>query len=288
MEFLTDWINEFLKGLLIDGIMSNLGGLFDSVNSRVGEIATTVGTPPASWNPGVFSMIRSLSETVVLPIAGLILTFIATYELISLIVDKNNLHDIDTWIFFKWIFKTFMAVMILSNAFNIVMAVFDVAQQVVNNAAGLISGNTAVTPGMLADLEATLQGMEIGPLIGLWLQTIFVGFTIQALNIVIFVIVYGRLIEIYMLTSLAPVPLATLSSHEFGGMGQNYFKSLCAIGFQGLLIMVCIAIYAVLVQGIATSGDPIYAIWTTIGYTVLLCFTLFKTGSVAKSVLGAH
>ena len=288
MDFLTDWITEFIKNLLIDGIMSNLSGVFDNVNNQVGEIAAQVGTPPTAWNPGVFALIRSLSETVVLPVAGLILTFISTYELISLIVEKNNLNDLDSWIFFKWIFKTFLAVTILSNTFNVVMAVFDVAQHIVDSASGLITGSTAVTLDMLADLEASLQGMDIGPLIGLWLQTIFVGFTMQILNIVIFVIVYGRLIEIYMLTSLAPIPLATLSNKEFGGMGQNYFKSLCAIGFQGFLIMVCIAIYAVLVQGIATGGDPTSAVWTVVGYTVLLCFTLFKTGSIAKSVLGAH
>jgi len=288
MGFLTDWLNDWLKGLLIDGIMGNLGGLFDNVNTRVGEIATQVGTSPASWNAGVFSLIRQLSETVVLPIAGLILTFVATYELISLIIEKNNLHDIDTWIFFKWVFKTFMAVMILTNTFNIVMGVFDVAQSVVNSAGGLVSGSTAVTPDMLATLEADLQAMEIGPLLGLWLQSLIIGFTMTALNIVIFVIVYGRMIEIYLLTSLAPIPFATLSNREFGSMGQNYLKSLCAVGFQGLLILVCVAIYAVLIQGIATGGDPIGAIWGCIGYTVLLCFTMFKTGSLAKAVFNTH
>jgi len=288
MGFLTDWIVDFIKGLLIDGIMGNLGGLFDTVNNRVGEIATTVGTPPAAWQPGVFSLIRNLSETVVLPIAGIVLTFLATYELINLIVDKNNLNEVDTWIFFKWIFKTFIAVMILSNTFDIVMAVFDVSQNVINNAGGLIAGSTEVTLDMMATFEAELWDMSTGALLGLWFQTLFVGITMHALNIVIFIIVYGRMIEIFLMTSLAPIPLATLSNREFGGMGQNYFKALCAIGLQGLLILVCVGIYAVLVQGIATGGNPIGAVWTVIGYTVLLCFTLFKTGSVAKSILGAH
>lgn len=288
MGFLTDWITEWLKGLLIDGILGNLGGLFDNVNNQVGEIATQVGTTPAAWNAGVFSLIRQLSETVVLPIAGLILTFVATYELIQLIVEKNNLHDLDTWIFFKWIFKTFVAIMILSNTFNAVMAVFDVSQHVINNAAGLISGSTAVTPNMMATLEAELQLMDIGPLIGLWLQSFVIQIVVVAINIVVFVILYGRMLEIYMLSSLAPIPFATLSNREFGSMGQNYFKTLFAVGFQGLLMLVCVAIYAVLVQSIATSGDPIGAIWTLVGYTVLLCFTMFKTGSLAKSVLGAH
>lgn len=288
MDFLTDWINDWIKGLLVDGIMGNLGGLFDNVNNQVGEIATQVGTSPAAWNAGVFSLIRQLSETVVLPIAGLILTFVMCYELIQMIIDRNNLHDIDTWMFFRWVFKTFVAVMILSNTFNIVMAVFDVAQSVINSAGGIISGSTAVTPGMMDALRADLMAMDIGPLLGLWLQTLIIGYTMTALNIVIFVIVYGRMVEIYLLTSLAPIPFATVVNRELGSMGHNYFKSLLAVGFQGLLILVCVAIYAVLVQSIAVSGDPIGAIWSTIGYTVLLCFTLFKTGSLAKSIFGAH
>lgn len=288
MGFLTDWLTDWLKSLLIEGILGNLSGLFDTVNARVGEIAGEVGTTPAAWNAGVFSLIRRLSETVILPIAGLILTFVATYELIQLLVERNNLHDLDYWIFFKWIFKTACAILILSNTFNIVMAVFDVAQRVVAQSAGLIQGSTDVSPDMLADLEATLEGMDLGPLVGLWLQSFVVQLTMTALNIVIFVIVYGRMIEIYMLTSLAPLPVATLANRELGGAGQNYLRSLFAVGFQGMLILVCVAIYAVLIQSIAVGGDPIGAIWGTIGYTVLLCYCLFKTGSIARSVLGAH
>jgi len=288
MGFLTDWITNWLKELLIGVIMDNLSGLFDTVNARVGEIAVQVGTAPAQWNAGVFSLIRRLSETVILPIAGLVLTFVATYELIQLLVERNNLHDLDYWIFFKWIFKTACAILILSNTFNIVMAVFDVAQRVVAQSAGLIQGSTDVSPDMLADLEAALEGMDLGPLLGLWLQSFVVQLTMTALNIVIFVIVYGRMIEIYMLTSLAPLPVATLANRELGGAGQNYLRSLFAVGFQGMLILVCVGIYAVLIQGIASGGDPIGAIWGTIGYTVLLCYCLFKTGSIARSVLGAH
>ncbi|MEA4955823.1 hypothetical protein SDC9_50082 [bioreactor metagenome] len=288
MGILTDWITDWLKELLIEGIMGNLDGLFDTVNTRVGEIAVQVGTTPAAWNAGVFSLIRQLSETVVLPIAGLILTFVATYELIELIIEKNNLHDLDYWIFFKWMFKTACAILILSNTFNIVNAVFDVTQSVINSSAGLIQGSTDITPGMMDTLQATLEEMELGPLLGLWLQSSLIGITMWALNIVIFVIVYGRMLQIYLLTSLAPIPFATLSNREIGSMGQNYFKSLFAIGFQGLLILVCVAIYAVLVQGIAVGDDPIGAIWGCVGYTVLLCFMLFKTGSLANSVFGVH
>lgn len=288
MGVLTDWITDWLKELLIEGILNNLTGLFDTVNTRVGEIAVQVGTTPASWNAGVFSLIRQLSETVVLPIAGLILTFVATYELIQLIIEKNNLHDLDYWIFFKWIFKTACAILILSNTFNIINAVFDVSQSVIARSAGIIQGSTDITPSMLDTLEATLETMGVGSLLGLFMQSLLINVTMWALNIIIFVIVYGRMLEIYMITSLAPIPMATLSNREMGGMGQNYLKSLFAVGFQGLLILVCVGIYAVLIQSIATSGDPIGAIWGCVGYTVLLCFMLLKTGSIAKSIFGAH
>ena len=288
MDFLTDWITDWIKELLIEGIMGNLTGLFDTVNARVGEIAVQVGTTPAAWNAGVFSLIRQLSETVILPIAGIVLTFVATYELIQLLIERNNLHDVDTWIFFKWIFKTAAAILILSNTFNIVMAVFDVSQSVIASAGGLIQGSTDISADMLADLELTLEGMELGPLLGLFMQSLLIHVTMWALNIIIFVMVYGRMLEIYLLTSLAPLPMATLSNRETGHMGQNYLRSLFAVGFQGLLILVCVAIYAVLVQGIATGGDPIGAIWGCMGYTVLLCFMLFKTGTIARSVFGAH
>ena len=290
MGWLTDWITDWFRGLLVDGIMANFSGLFTDVNNEVQEVAAQVGTSPAAWNAGVFSLIKRLSETVVLPIAGMILTFVMCYELISLIIDKNNMHEIDTWIFFKWFFKTFAAVMILSNTFNIVLAVFDVAQSVVNNAAGIIGGSTSIPPDLLTNLETTLQSMDIGPLLGLWLQSFIVRLTTVALNIMIFVIVYGRMIEIYLLTSLAPIPFATVGNREIGHVGHNYFKSLLAIAFQGFLILVCIAIYAVLVQSISTAGaaDIIGAVWQVMGYTVLLCFTLFKTGTLAKSIFGAH
>ncbi|MFR0032246.1 MULTISPECIES: VirB6/TrbL-like conjugal transfer protein, CD1112 family [Clostridia] len=288
MDFLTDWLTDWLKELLIGGIMGNLEGLFDTVNAQVGEIAVQVGTTPAAWNAGVFSLIRQLSETVILPIAGLVLTFVATYELIQMLLEKNNMHEVDVANLYKWMFKTACAVLILSNTFNIVMAVFDVSQSVISRSAGLIQGSTAVSPDMLNDLQTTLEGMDLGPLLGLWLQSSVIGLTMQALGIIIFVLVYGRMIEIYLLTSLAPIPVATLSNREVGGMGQNYLKSLFAVGFQGMLILVCVGIYAVLVQNIAAGGDPIGAIWGTVGYTVLLCFMLFKTGTIARSIFGAH
>ena len=288
MGILTDWLTDWLKEILIEGIMGNLTGLFDTVNTRVGEIAVQIGTTPAAWNAGVFSLIRQLSETVILPIAGLVLTFVATYELIQLLIEKNNLHDLDYWIFFKWIFKTACAILVLSNTFNIVNAVFDVSQSVIARAGGVIQGSTDITPTMLDNLEATLETMGIGSLLGLFMQSLLIHVTMWALNIIIFVIVYGRMLEIYMMTSLAPIPVATLANREVGSMGQNYLKSLFAVGFQGLLILLCVGIYAVLVQSIATTGDPLGAIWSCVGYTVLLAFMLFKTGSIAKSIFSAH
>ena len=286
MDTIINAIVEWLKGVLVDGIMGNLDGLFNNVNEQVGGIASQVGTTPADFNAGVFSMIRQISETVVLPIAGIILTFVMTYELIQMLIDRNNLHDIDTWMFFKWIFKTFVAVTILTNTFNIVLAVFDVSQHVIQQSAGLIQSGTEITPDIMDSLRTDLEAMELGPLFGLFLQSFLVQFTMTALNIVIFVIVYGRMIEIYLLTSLAPIPFSTVANRETGHMGQNYFRSLCAVGFQGLRIMVCVAIYAVLIQSIATDGDPMGAIWRCVGYTVLLCFSLFKTGSLSKSIFG--
>ena len=288
MDFLWDKITEWLKEMLIGGIVSNLSGMFDATNQKVAEISGQVGLSPQAWNGSIFNMIQNLSETVIVPIAGAILAFVMTLELIQLITDKNNLNEVDTWMFFNWVFKTFVAVMILTNTFNIVLAVFDVSQHVIQQSAGIIQNGTEITPDVLDSLRTELEAMELGPLFGLWLQSFLIQLTMIALNIVIFVIVYGRMIEIYLLTSLAPIPFATVPNRETGHMGQNYFRSLFAVGFQGLLILVCVAIYAVLIQSIATDGDPIGAIWGCVGYTVLLCFTLFKTGSLAKSIFGCH
>lgn len=284
-----DSIVEWLREILVSGIISNLSGLFEQVNTKVGEIAGQVGTTPQGWNSGIFNMVHNLSETVVLPIAGVILAFVMTLELIQLITEKNNMHDVDTWMFFKWVFKTACAVLIVSNTWNIVMGIFEAAQSVVSSAAGLISGSTAIDiSSVTADLETELMAMDIGPLFGLWFQSLFVGITMWAITICIFIVIYGRMIEIYLVTSIAPIPMATMTNREWGQMGQNYLRSLFALAFQAFLIIVCVAIYAVLVQTIALTDNVSSAIWTCMGYTVLLCFSLFKTGSLAKSIFQAH
>ena len=289
MNFLWDKITEWLKELLIGSIMSNLTGLFDNVNRQVAGIADNVGATPQAWNGGVFGMIRNLSDNVILPIAGVILALVATLELIQMIVDRNNMHDMDTFMLAKWVFKTACAVVIVTNTWNIVMAVFDVAQSVVSRASGLVVADTDIRiDSVIVGLEAKLAEMELGVLFGLWVQSMFVGFTMWALAICIFIITYGRMIEIYLVTSVAPIPMATMANREWGQMGQNYLRSLFALGFQAFLIIICVAIYAILVRGIAVESDVSTAIWTCMGYTVLLCFTLFKTSSLARSIFHAH
>lgn len=289
MNFLWDKVTEWLKELLIGSIMSNLTGLFDNVNRQVAGIADNVGATPQAWNGGVFGMIRNLSDNVILPIAGVILALVVTLELIQMIVDRNNMHDMDTFMLAKWVFKTACAVVIVTNTWNIVMAVFDVAQSVVSRASGLVIADTDIRiDSVIVGLEAKLAEMELGALFGLWVQSMFVGFTMWALAICIFIITYGRMIEIYLVTSVAPIPMATMANREWGQMGQNYLRSLFALGFQAFLIIICVAIYAILVRGIAVESDVSTAIWTCMGYTVLLCFTLFKTSSLARSIFHAH
>ena len=289
MNFIWDSITNWLKEVLVSGIVSNLSGMFDSTNEQIGQIAGQVGLTPQAWNSGIFNMIQNLSNNVILPLAGAILAVVMTLELIQLITDRNNLNDVDTWMFFKWVFKSAAAVLIVSNTWTIVMGIFDAAQSVVNGAAGVMIGNTSIDiSSVVTDLESRLIEMDVGPLLGLWFQSLFVGICTWAITICIFIVIYGRMIEVYLVTSVAPIPMATMANREWGQMGQNYLRTLFALGFQAFLIMVCVAIYSVLVQNISVSTDISTAIWTCMGYTVLLCFCLFKTSSLARSVFNAH
>ena len=288
MDSILQSIEDWFRELLVSGIMSNLTNTFDTVNNQVGQIAAEVGQTPANFSPAIFNMIRTLSENVIMPIAGLILTFIACYELIQLVIGHNNLANFETWIFWKWIFKTFVAVTLITNTMNITMAVFDVAQHVVSQAGGIIGSSTAIDASTLATMQTTLEAMDIGSLLSILLQSFVVQFLMYLLSALIFVIVYARMIEIYLMVSLAPIPFATFGNREQSMIGQNYLRSLFALGFQGFLIMVCVGIYAVLIQSVAFSSDIIGSLWGVMGYTVLLAFTLFKTGAVAKRILHAH
>ena len=288
MDSILQSIEDWFRELLVSGIMNNLTNTFDSVNNQVGQIATEVGRTPTNFSPAVYNMIRTLSENVIMPIAGLILTFIACYELIQLVISHNNLANFETWIFWKWIFKTFVAVTLITNTMNITMAVFDVAQHVVSQAGGIIGSSTAIDASTLATMQSTLEAMDIGPLLSIFLQSFVVQFLMYILSALIFVIVYARMIEIYLMVSLAPIPFATFGNREQSMIGQNYLRSLFALGFQGFLIMVCVGIYAVLIQSVAFTTDIIGSLWGVMGFTILLAFTLFKTGAVAKSILHAH
>ena len=284
---IANLIGDWLRELFINGIIFNFTGMFNDMNTRVGEIAGQVGQTPAGWNAGIFNLIRTLSETVVMPIAGMILTFIVCYELIHMIIERNNMHDFDTFMIFKWIFKTFCAVFILTHTFEIVMFVFGLAQNAVNNAAGIIAGSLDLDIA-LVDLADQLALMEIGELLGLYLESLILRLVGNAISICVFLIIYGRMIEIYLTISVAPIPLSTMINREWGGIGNSYLKALFALAFQGFLIMVCVAIYAVLLQGIASATSVHAAIWGAMGYTILLCFILFKTGSMARALFGAH
>ena len=275
--------------MLVDGTVSNLTGLFDSVNEEVSDIAVQVGQTPAAWTGSIYSMVRNLSVNVIVPVAGLILAFVMTLEFIQMIIDRNNFHDFDISNIYKWMFKTACATLIVTNTWNIVMAVFDVSQSIVNDASGIIVGSTTLDfDTLIPDLQSRLEALELGELLGLWIQSFLVGFCMKALSICIFIITFGRMIEIYLATSVAPIPMATMMNRESGHMGQNYLKSLGALGLQAFLIIICVAIYAALVRNITVTADISAAIWTCMGYTVLLCFSLFKTGSLAKGILGAH
>jgi len=289
MSWIGDWLADWFREILVDGILSNFEGMFDLVNSRVADIATQVGQTPQSFNASIFSMIQTLSETIILPIAGMILTYVLVYELIQMITEKNNLQDFDTFNLYKWIFKTFIAIFIMTNIFNIVMAIFDIAQHVVNASAGFITGTLELgDPAMMYALEAQLETAGVGELIGILMLSFIARWVIWAIAIIVFVIVIGRMIEIYLTISLAPIPFATMSNREWSSMGFNYLKALFAVGFQGFLIMICVAIYGVLVAGIVNASDINIALVTLLGYTVLLCFMLFKTGGLSKSIFGAH
>lgn len=282
-------IEEWIKGLLIGVIEGNLTNMFGDVNTKVGTIAEQVGQTPQGWNGNIYTMIRSLSESVVIPIAGLIITFVLCYELISMIIDRNNLHDVDTWMFFKYFFKMWVAVFLVTHTFDITMAIFDVGQNIVSRAAGSISGSTSIDiAAALSSMRAGLDAMGIPELILLVVETSLVQICMTVMSVLITVILYGRMIEIYLYCSVAPIPFATLSNREWGSIGNNYLRGLLALAFQGFFIMVCVGIYAVLVGGIVVSDNIHASIFGIAAYTVILCISLFKTGSLSKSIFNAH
>ena len=289
MSKILEMIEEAIKEIIIGWIESNLTNMFSDVNDKVGTIATEVGKTPSAWNGSIFSMIRSLSESVIVPIAGIIITYVLCYELITMVTERNNLHDFDTFMFFKWFFKAFAAIYLVTHTFDIVMAVFDLGQHVVMGAAGSIHGSTSINiESTLASMRTGMEEMSIGELLGLSIETLIISLCLKIMSILITVILYGRMIEIYCTVSVAPIPIATMTNREWGQIGNNYLKGLLALAFQGFLIMVCVGIYAVLINNMIIASNIHSALFSVAAYTVILCFSLFKTGSLAKSLFGAH
>lgn len=289
LDSVFEAIEEWIRTLLTNMVDSNLTTMFADVNEKTGQIASQVGQTPQGWNSGIYSMIQNLSNSVIMPIAGIIITFVLCYELISMLTEKNNMHDIDTWMFFKYFFKMMIAVYLVSNTFTITMAVFDLGQSVVNSAAGVISGETAIDVStLISQMDTVMESMEIGELVVLALETLLVSFCMKVMSIVITIICYGRMIEIYLYTSVAPIPFATMTNREWGQIGTNYFRGLFALAFQAFLMMVCVGIYGVLVATIHISADMHAALFGVAGYTVLLCYTLLKTSSLSKQIFGSH
>ena len=290
MGTIIDKITEFIKEMLQGWVLSNLETMFTDVNEKVGTIAGEVSKTPSTWNSGIFDMIKTLSDNVIVPIAGMIISFVLIYELITMVIDKNNMHDFDTSLFFRFLLKACIAVSLLSQTFDIVMAVFDVGNHVVMQAAGVISGSTSldVQSTLITMFNNQLDTMGIGELIGLGMETMIVSLGMKIMSVLITVILYGRMIEIYLYVSVAPIPAATVTNREWGSVGTNYLKGLIALAFQGFFIMVCVAIYAVLVAGVAVADNLHTALWSVAAYTVILCFSLFKTGSLSKSIFNAH
>ncbi|MGN8654522.1 VirB6/TrbL-like conjugal transfer protein, CD1112 family [Blautia obeum] len=289
MNTIIERITEAIKEILIGMIQNGLEGMFVEVNDKVGTIASQVGQTPQGWNAGVFNLIQNLSQTVIVPIAGLIITFVLCYELITMVTQKNNFHEFETYNIFLWIFKAYVAIYLVTNTFNITMAVFDVGQHIVNSAAGVISGSTAVdASAAIATLTESLEEMEIGELFLLAMETLLISLTMSILSVIITVIMYGRMIEIYLYTSVAPIPFATMTNKEWGNIGNNYLKGLFALAFQGFFMLVCVGIYSVLVNAMTISTNLHGAMFSVAAYTVVLAFSLFKTGSLSKSIFNAH
>ncbi len=289
LDSVFEAIEEWIRTLLTNMVDSNLTTMFADVNEKTGQIASQVGQTPQGWNSGIYSMIQNLSNSVIMPIAGIIITFVLCYELISMLTEKNNMHDIDTWMFFKYFFKMMIAVYLVSNTFTITMAVFDLGQTVVNSAAGVISGETAIdVSALITQMDTAMESMEIGELVVLALETLLVSFCMKIMSVVITIICYGRMIEIYLYTSVAPIPFATMTNREWGQIGNNYFRGLFALAFQAFLMMVCVGIYGALVATIHVSADMHAALFGIAAYTVLLCYTLLKTSSLSKQIFGSH
>ena len=282
-----DKIEEFFKELLLGGIQANLESMFIDINDKVGAVATDIGKTPMGWNSEVFNFIKSINDSVIVPIAGLIITAVLCIELINMVMQKNNMHDTDTFEFFKYMIKMWIAVWLVSHAFTFSMAVFDVAQHLVNQAAGVINTSATVSGDQIVQMVERLKDKGLGELVMILFETSLVKVAIQVMSVVIMLVVYGRMFEIYVYCSVSAIPFATMGNKEWGQIGTNYIKGLFAIGLQGLFLIICLGIYAVLVKTIKIT-DIHASTFMILGYALLLGLMMLKSGTLAKSVLNAH
>ena len=290
LDFILDPINEFIRDMLKGWIEDNLSDLFVQLNANVAGVTVEVSQTPSTWNGSIFSIVQNLSETVIVPIAAVIITYVLCYELISMLIDRNNMHDFNTALFLKYIFKAGIAVFLLSKTSDIVMAMFDLGSHMTSIAGGVIYSEAGI-PDIASDviaIHARLDAMTTGELWSFVFETMFAKLIIRIMSVLITVIMYGRMIEIYLYVSCAPIPFATLGNKEWGSIGTNYIKSIFALALQGFFIMVCVGIYAALVSGLVVAEDLSAAVWQLMAHTVVLCFSLFKTGSLAKSIMAAR
>ena len=286
IELITDFIKEMLRGW----VLSNLGNMFTDINDKVGTVATEVGKTPSTWNSNIYTMVHNISDSVMIPIAGMIISAVLCYELITMIMDKNNMHDFDTSLFIRYLAKACIAVMLLSKTFDITMAIFDLGNHVVTQAAGVINANATldVEAALITLFNNSVASMEIGELLALGMETMIISFGMEIISVIITVILFGRMIEIYLYISVAPVPFATLGNREWGNIGTNYVKALVALAFQGFFIMVCVGIYAALVASVTVANNIHTALWSIVAYTIVLCYSMLKTSSLSRSIFHAH
>ena len=282
-----DKIEEFFKEFLLGGIQANLESMFIDINDKVGAVATDIGKTPMGWNSEVFNFIKSINDSVIIPIAGLIITAVLCIELINMVMQKNNMHDTDTFEFFKYMIKMWIAVWLVSHAFTFSMAVFDVAQHLVNQVAGVINTSATVSGDQIVQMVEGLKDKGLGELVMILFETSLVKVAIQVMSVVIMLVVYGRMFEIYVYCSVSAIPFATMGNKEWGQIGTNYIKGLFAIGLQGLFLIICLGIYAVLVKTIKIT-DIHASTFMILGYALLLGLMMLKSGTLAKSVLNTH
>lgn len=289
LEGIFEEIGEWLRGLLAEMVLADLEAMYADADGQAGMIAGAVAVTPQGWNAPVYSMIRNLSDSVMMPVAGVIITYVLCYELVSMLTAKNNMHDIDTWMFFKYLVKAWIAVYLVSHTFDITLGVFEMGSRMARAAAESIRGSTAPDAAELArSLEEKMEGMGLGELFLLEIEASFVTVGTQILSALTAVILYARMVEIYLYISVAPVPFATFSNREWGQIGNNYLRGLFALAFQGFLIMACVGINAALVESVHTADDIHSALFGTAAYMALLFISLRRTKGLSQSVFNAH